>query len=143
MKKSKNHMGYLLGEDVDGIKHYLQPASWDCDWYWGFGYITSKYSWLHFDTLFLNNGGYVDGFRKFFAKSPLTDKEVWILLGYMKEFYVLKEYAELLKYGNHITSSAKHILITQFEQDNLKEYKRINEIILPALFEKIYKLLED
>ena len=143
MKKIKNDMGYLLGEDINGTKHYLQIASWDCEWYWGFGYIISKYSWLHFDTLFLNNGGYVEEFKKFFIKTPLTDNEIWELLGYMKEFYVLKEYAELLKHGNYITSSAKHVLDTQFEHDNLKEYERINKVILPTLFEKIYKMLEE
>ena len=24
---------------VDGEKIYLSAPSWDCDWYWGFGYI--------------------------------------------------------------------------------------------------------
>ena len=30
---------YLLGEDQDGIKYWLQSPSFDCGWYWGFGYI--------------------------------------------------------------------------------------------------------
>ena len=130
MEKMKNDIGYLLGVDRYGTEHYLQPASWDCDWYWGFGYIVSENSLLHFDTLFLNNNEVVDGFRKFFVDTPLTYTEIWELYGYMKEFYVMKEYAELLKHGNYITSSAKHILDIQFKQDNLKEYERINKINL-------------
>ena len=29
------HKYYLLGADKEGIKYYLEEASWDCDWYWG------------------------------------------------------------------------------------------------------------
>ena len=32
---------YLLGIDSVGIKHYVEAPSWDCGWYWGFGYIES------------------------------------------------------------------------------------------------------
>lgn len=27
---------YLLGEDTEGTKYWLEEASWDCNWYWGF-----------------------------------------------------------------------------------------------------------
>ena len=30
---------YLLGSDKDGVKYWLEEASWDCGWYWGFGYV--------------------------------------------------------------------------------------------------------
>jgi hypothetical protein len=30
---------YLLGTDKQGIKYWLESPKWDCNWYWGFGYI--------------------------------------------------------------------------------------------------------
>ena len=30
---------YLLGADAEGTKYWLEAPSWDCDWYWGFGYV--------------------------------------------------------------------------------------------------------
>jgi hypothetical protein len=43
MEKQKDHAFgkdvYLLGTDENGIRYWLEAASWDCGWYWGFGYI--------------------------------------------------------------------------------------------------------
>ena len=30
---------YLLGRTYSGQKVWLQKESWDCGWYWGFGYL--------------------------------------------------------------------------------------------------------
>ena len=30
---------YLLGKDGEGVAYWLESASWDCDWYWGGGYV--------------------------------------------------------------------------------------------------------
>ena len=30
---------YLIGIDTDGQKVFLEEPSWDCGWYWGFGYL--------------------------------------------------------------------------------------------------------
>ena len=37
-KKVFNKNNYLLGKR-NGVKIWLVEASWDCGWYWGFGYI--------------------------------------------------------------------------------------------------------
>lgn len=43
MKKEKRHAFgkdiYLLGVDADGTRYWLEAPSWDCGWYWGFGYV--------------------------------------------------------------------------------------------------------
>ena len=43
INKNKSHAFnkdiYLLGSDSDGIKYWLEAPSWDCDRYWGFGYV--------------------------------------------------------------------------------------------------------
>ena len=30
---------YLIGKDTDGKRVWLEKPSWDCGWYWGFGYL--------------------------------------------------------------------------------------------------------
>ena len=30
---------YLIGINSEGEKVFLEQASWDCGWYWGFGYL--------------------------------------------------------------------------------------------------------
>ena len=148
-KEIKNNRYYLLGKrKEDDYIIYLEKPSWDCDWYWGFGYIKAYKTKNHydyeehtnFDSLFLKKNIY-DSFIEYFSETTLSNKEIWILLGYMKEFYILQEYAELLQYGNYITSKAINILDKKNKAKNLEEYKRINTILLPELFDKIDKLL--
>lgn len=156
IKKEKKHAFnkdiYLLGEDERGVKYWLEEACWDCDWYYGFGYIETYTnnvnpekardidSHQHFDDLFLKNNIF-DSYKDFFVKSTLNGDEIWNLLGYMKEFYTLNEYAELLKYGNNISSRASIVEEEKNKEANSKEYERINKILLPELFKKIYDLL--
>lgn len=158
MKKEKKHIFgkdvYLLGKEKEGKKCYLEAASFDCGWYWGFGYIETYTndrnperskdidSHRHFDNLFLNKNIF-NSFKNFFEDTTLNDAEIWELLGYMKEFYTLKNYSDLLYNGNYITSKAKNIKQAKHEEKNKEEYNRINNIILPELFEKIYKLLTE
>lgn len=94
----------------------------------------------HFDGLFLKKNIF-DSFKKLFVNTPLNDGEIWELLGYMEEFYIMKKYSGLLHSGNHISSDSKNIKEEENEIENKKEYKRINEKLMPELFEKIYKLL--
>lgn len=134
---------YYLGiSKEDNVKVYLEKESWDCNWYWGFGYVTSKYFSIHFDTLFLEENIF-DSFKEFFIETPLTDNQIWKLLGYMKEYYVMKNYAELLQYGNHITGKAECILQDKYIDKNNEEVERINKVILPDLFKKIENLFKE
>lgn len=152
LKKEKiNKFGvdrFLLGiRKEDGKKVYLTKATWDCGWYWGFGYINSfkrgdTYDHQHFDVLFLKNNIF-DSFKEYFENTTLTDDEIWLLLSYMKEFYIAQKYAELLQHGGYITSRAISFIEEKNKEENQKEIERINKTLLPELFEKIYKLLEE
>ena len=114
MEKKKSHAFgkdiYLLGKDKDGINYWLEEASWDCGWYWGFGYVetytNNKYPHLsrdinshqHFDGLFLK-GAIFDSFKSLLVETPLSDNEIWKLLELMDTFYTLRESADLFKNG--------------------------------------------
>lgn len=42
-----------LGTTLDNEKLYLSKPSWDCDWYWGFGYVGNKNLHTHLNYLYL------------------------------------------------------------------------------------------
>ena len=79
---------YLLGADAEGTKYWLEAPSWDCDRYWGFGYVETYTnndcpnksrdinSHQHFDSLFLNDSkvNAFDAFKEFFKETTLNQK---------------------------------------------------------------------
>lgn len=139
--------GYYLGISTDGLKIYLKKPSWDCGWYWGFGYLdgynakgkpTLKLH-THFDTMFLDTSEHiwgVDKIKQYFKTIELDDRSLWKLCDYMKSFYTLRDAAEVLFRGNsNITSRVENIASTSLSAT-------INHEILPDLFRKIDALFE-
>lgn len=144
---------FLLAKDNDGVKYWLGEATWDCGWYWGFGYISTYEknrlpskandidSHEHWDTSIIGQDGseyynHINENQKF-IDTVLTEKESWKLSELMKSFYILKKAAEFYKSGNaHITDNPLFELLK-----SPAEYERINKVLLPAIFEEVYKLL--
>lgn len=141
---------FLLGITEDGEKYFLQEERWDCGWYWGCGYVNTFTnnksphlsrdisSHQHFDSLFFNKNKHgFDAFKEFFTLSTVTEKELWTLCELMKTIYTSKEWAEVAgRGGSHYTSNPASEIIK-----NPEEVKRINEIVLPRLFEEVKSLL--
>ena len=155
MKKQKNYAFgkdiYLLGKDSDGILYWLEAAGWDCDWYWGGGYVKSYtnnkhpenakdiISHQHFDSLFFNNRtDEYAAFKEFFSETPFTDSEIWKLLELMKAFYIARKYSDMIHQGGayYTTNPAKEAI------QNPTEYDRINKEMIPAIMQEIYKIME-
>ena len=149
--KAFGKKNYLLGKDEDGIWYWLTEASWDCDWYWSFGYVRSYTnnehpersrdydSHQHFNRLFLEGPSMCkEMFDNFFIETPLNNNEKWKLLELMQTIYTLKEYSEVVyRGGSHIANNPLQEVIKSQE-----EYNRINKIVLPQLFEEVYRILE-
>ena len=140
---------YLLGVDKEGIYYWLEEASWDCEWYWGFGYIETFTnnknpqlakdinSHSHFDVMFFNNRGGYTAFTEFFEDMTVDEEELWELLELMKTFYILSEYSECIHRGGaHYTTNpiAEDIKSTS-------EYDRINKVLIPKITNEVYSLL--
>jgi len=139
-----NRTNYLLGSRADdGKKVWLEEGKFDCDWYWGFGYIevyNQNHSDInehtHFDSLFLEKDLH-DSFVKYFAKTTLDEKEIWTLLELMKSFYVAREYADMLYRGRcHISNNPCSEVIM-----NNEERTRINEVVIPEIMQAVYNML--
>lgn len=145
VKKILGKENYLLGTDHDGEKVWLLEPSWDCEWYWGLGYVETynrRYSDIdmhtHFDSLFLNKNIF-NSFVDYFEETTLDSKGVWQLLEYMKTLYILQQYAEMLYTGGaHITKNGCAKLLKNDEERN-----RINDTLIPEIWVKIAKLLGD
>lgn len=142
---------FLIGKGHDGTLYWLEEAKWDCDWYWGGGYVETYTnnehparskdinSHSHFDGMFFkgNKNGH-DAFIDFFAETPFTDKEIWKICELMKAFYIAKEYSCMLYTGSaHYTSNPASEFIK-----SETEYKRINEMVIPAVMQQLYEILK-
>lgn len=111
---------------------YLAPPSWDCDWYWGWGYLQNKDTHIHADSVLK----YPD------FKECLVDELKGIhfdLLELLKDFYTVTKYAELCKRGG---SHIKYIDDVKEILKNTEEYERLNMEVIPQLFEKFYTLID-
>lgn len=85
-------------QDYGGETIYLEEHSWDCSWYWGFGYIGNHRLSTHFNLCFLN--GETD-INKIFQETPIRQEEWWLLRDLFIQAYALKDSAEVYHYGGH------------------------------------------
>lgn len=137
MKTLSNYNKVLLGYN-DNQPIYLSPPSWDCGWYWGFGYLGNKNCHYHLSGL-AKEVNYYDGLKNHFGKTlNIRESDIWTFAELVKTAYSLKEMAEVIgRGGSHYTTNPCKDIIT-----NKEEAERINSIVLPQIFEEIYKLLE-
>lgn len=140
-KFGKKH--YLLGiRKEDNAEIWLEEATWNCNWYWGFGYLVvfndnmSDYiESTHFDSVFKFMT--LDCFKNYFTETVLSDGEIWTLLENMKTLYTLRGYSDVLFHGgSFITDNDFKDLIK-----NDAECDRINKVLFPTILDSIYKLL--
>ena len=148
---------YYLGTAADGTNYFYQKAKFDCDWYWGIGYVESftnnSYPWrardidchTHFDYMMdqqTHPGGthanWFYGFKNIFHETLLTDSEIWKVCEIMRSLYTARNYSDMLyRGGSYYTSNPVAETIK-----NTAEYGRINKVVIPALLENLYKILD-
>ena len=144
---------YLLGRDVDGINYWLEEPSWNCDWYWGFGYVRTYtnnnspersrdiVSHQQFGSLFLKRPNELPQSWHDFFKSgtPLSNEEIWSLMELMKTAYTLREVAGIYhRGGSHISENPCKSALK-----NAARAQEINQDLLPTIFEAIKRILTD
>lgn len=142
MNKTSFDEEIKLGE-VDGENIYLSAPSWDCDWYWGFGYLRNRNCHYHVDGLTkTHNTNLFEAIKKEFGDTLHTElakdeyRKLWVFCELMQTFYTLKDTAEVLgRGGSNYTTNPHSSLIK-----NTEEVTRINEKVLPAIFDSIWYL---
>ena len=137
MNATKFTTRIALGK-LDWKSVWLAKPSWDCVWYWGFGYIQNRNMHTHFDSFDReNNRNMMDSIRSRFTEWKLTEKDTWTFCELMSTFYHLKSMTAVLwRGGSHYTNNpCKDIIMNKYEA------KRINEVVLVAIFDALYELL--
>ena len=154
-KKTINKFGehYLLGINKEGKHIWLEKESWDCDWYWGAGYLHEYTNdrcpelsrdlqmHTHFDSLFLNNKNKsaYDLLEEYFDAMTISKNQMYELVDLMMTMYNLKQTAELFHHGCSWQTEKAKI-------DDLKDptiENKINQELLPQVFDRIRKLLTE
>lgn len=128
---------------IDNESIYLSKHSWNCGWYWGFGYVGNNNLHFHISSLINekdDKGKYPEYevnqvFQNSIAfNSPVfTQKQWWVIRDLFIQAYALKKSAEVFRYGGHQTTLTG---VTDILKDTT-----INEIITEELFKEV--LIED
>lgn len=129
----KRYLGKL-----DGKRVWLPPPSWDCGWYWGYGYIQNRQLGTCFKRLEPADNLYIAIQKRFDGTFTLQGDKLWTFCELMVTFYALKEIVEVYdRGGSHYASNPLADIIINHE-----EVKRINETLLPKIFIEIDKLFD-
>lgn len=169
MKKQTSHAFnkdiYLMGINQEGRKVWLEAPSWDCEWYWGFGYIETYTnnaspgdskdieSHQHINSSVMGQmfnydyengkeykGEYIHNIYEspFFKSVTFSESEGWELSELFKQFYTLRESAEMFGRGScHISTSKA----TQGVLKRKEWADTINQDIIPQVTKRILEIL--
>lgn len=138
---------YLLGKDAEGTLYWLEEASWDCDWYWGLGYIetytNNRNPHLSKD---INSHEYWEdkvklGYKfEWLTETTFSKEEAWELADLMKCAYNCRHYSDMM-HVNSANITEKNFVLKQFAKWNEAEYWRINHELIPELMKRVYDIL--
>ena len=122
---------------VDNKFIYLSPPSWDCGWYWGWGYLGNNNCHYHLNGLDKSKNLKTAIDDHFVDSYLIRPSQRWEFAELVQSFYKLKDMAEVYnKGGCYLTKNSLSELIK-----NKDEVKRINEVLIPAIFEKCYEII--
>ena len=124
---------------ASGETIYLTLPTWDCNWYWSFGYLGNRNWHYHLS-------GYAEGRNICMHDALLSDYELvpalaaklWVFCELAHTAYTLKAAAEVLgRGGSHQTTNPCAATIK-----NQAEVERINTVVLPAIFAQILDIFQ-
>ena len=121
---------YLTNEPIRIYKH-----KWECNWYWGFGYIGNQHLQTHFKGELLGRETQID---KIFKKPHYTQEDWWLIRDLFKQAYALQKCAEVYLYGGHQTTRLGVSDIIKSEEMN----ERLNKD-LEIVLNKVWDILEN
>ena len=138
---------FFLGLNKNGGKMWLEALSW-CGWHWELGHVvTYQQNWnpskardilcsTHFDYVFPSSDVFINEFND----TPFTRNEKWKIYEYMKELYILRNYADMMhNCCAHITEGSN--TLKEEQKNNIKEYNRINDILIPNVWKELEAIL--
>jgi hypothetical protein len=154
MNKFKNHkfQVYLGKCKNTGYKIYLNGFSWNCNWYYGGGYLNYNFKngkqaiHTHFDIVFLkeiikdNKPAVWFDLKDLVDDAQFDSKTWWRIKDLYKQFYILQDCAEVFQYGGHCTDykrskreikkSMANKINNHIEKNIIREIKKILRVKL-------------
>ena len=147
--KQKWYLGKTKGLNSHGI--WMDDFEWQCGWYWSGGYIGNFDQHCHFDGCFLkipdyrghplgnfkpqtlSNGAAIwEPLSTFLDDVQYDANQWWRIKDLFKQFYTLKQAAEVFQFGGHCTSTGRLP-----EEINKEMAEKINNhlknVIIPAI----------
>lgn len=132
---------YLLGADEEGTKYWLQAPSWDCDRYWGFGYIeTLNPTQTDIESHQHATDFYSEWKSNVLKQTTFTDEESWALCELFDNFYTLRELADAQHHNGKLGNYTEQRHGFNFNA-LFKEGVVINRDCLPFVMAKIISIL--
>ena len=128
---------YLGKRKEDGRMVYIAAPTWDCDWYWSFGYLVATGE--HFHLRNYGNISWIDApERDYTLNVKLRGDNLWKFYELAKTAYGLKEVAVILGRGgsNIVDNPLAEVIKNKVEVD------RINQIVLPKIFDAINEIFD-
>jgi len=150
---------WYLGTTKSGESVFVEDFSWDCGWYWSGGYVGDRDFHCHFDSCFLNvpdvrghalgnfvtpwntkpgaevvsNGCAVwEPLSKFLDNAQYSENEWWRIKDLYKQFYTLRDAAEVFQYGGHCSSRGRNPAELNKEMAQSIN-KHIETVIIPEI----------
>jgi hypothetical protein len=121
---------------ISGESLWLEKHTWDCGWYWGFGYIGNKNLHTHaeifIEELLWKNADEV------FEKTKFNNNDFWVFKDLLKQAYSLKKTAEIYIHGGHCLEKEGVTDIIKSEE----KAKTINDD-LETVLDTMWKFLKD
>jgi hypothetical protein len=140
-KMEKYPANVVLGRSEYGFVNLRRP-SFDCDWYWGFGYLGNRDCHYHLSGIGEGeNINFRDALVKHFGDSFIIKDEalLWQFAEVVQTVYRLKTMAELIHLGGSHYTTNPHADSIKGKGDWERE---INEVLIPQQIDAMYAILE-
>lgn len=141
MKQITGAEKVLFGVDNESKENiYISKPTWDCDWYWSFGYLGNKN--CHYHLSGYSRGRNINMYEALLADyklKPAIKENILAFCELSKTIYALKESAELFGRGG------MHYTKNPFAADikNVDFTKHINDVLLPKVIQGLWDLVNE
>ena len=130
----------LIGHHKQNGPTFLEKHSFDCGWYWAFGYLGNRDCHWHIKSIINQPEEYCPTWTNIdhhFSSTWLTQSQWWVLRDLFISAYALKKAAEVYKHGGHQTTMAQNLRIISKQMSD-----QINAD-LEKLLDNIWNFLEE
>jgi len=128
----------LFGVNSEGESIYMDKPTFDCDWYWSFGYLGNRHCHYHLESY--DNGRNInmyDALKQDYTLTSHVEMNLWQVCELALSIYTLKKTADLYHIGGSLMTCNRckgHI-------QDIKQYNKIVNETLPQVLQSFWDLV--